>query len=339
MNKKIKRLSLTTALIHLLQNDYCLAKDKSLSNIFNEQNNLTGQYGTNQLDFYYHFNNLIKDPLILDEVQKYFPRNKFDSDEEAMFFYNKYFKVIADCGCGYTAVINSIFEYFNGREEDFLNTFNFPMYNMYNDNKIDYNYELLVLKFFNYVVLESHAEDYCLDDVIKYFEKDYYSYKLQLFQSNPDFQKKLPKDFHKYTKSDWDNWNKYTEERNNQFKILYNKWLEAENVYKNFGLPIEIELGDIKGFLKQYNIDINVDIKRTKKFFSINDILACHNFTLYKRNENGDIIDTIDHVSSHYVYISDITEDGKIIVSSWGKEYLFDNEESSWTYRLTLKYK
>lgn len=35
MNKKIKRLSLTVALIHLLQNDYCLAKDNSLSNIFN----------------------------------------------------------------------------------------------------------------------------------------------------------------------------------------------------------------------------------------------------------------------------------------------------------------
>ena len=60
---------------------------------------------------------------------------------------------------------NNIFSYFNGREEDFYKAFNFPMYTIYNDNIIDYNYELLVLKIFNFIVIESHTDDIYVSDI------------------------------------------------------------------------------------------------------------------------------------------------------------------------------
>ena len=38
------------------------------------------------------------------------------------------------------------------------------------------------------------------------------------------------------------------------------------------------------------------------------------------------------------IYVSGFIEDGKVIVSSWGNKYIFDEENSSWIYKLTLKY-
>lgn len=58
-------------------------------------------------------------------LQKYFPIDNFDSYEEAIYFYKRYFNIIAECGCGYVAIANSIFNYFEGREKDFQETFKF----------------------------------------------------------------------------------------------------------------------------------------------------------------------------------------------------------------------
>ena len=113
MNKKIKKLSITLALLYLLQNDnYALAETNNYTNIFNEQNDLSNQYGANQEVFDYHFNKLIIDELIWNEIQNYFPIENFDSYDEAIYFYKRYFNIIAECGCGYVAIANSIFNYF-----------------------------------------------------------------------------------------------------------------------------------------------------------------------------------------------------------------------------------
>ena len=300
-------------------------------------NDLSNQYGANQEVFDYHFNKLIIDELIWNEIQNYFPIENFDSYDEAIYFYKRYFNIIAECGCGYVAIANSIFNYFEGREQDFQETFKFPMYTIYDDNTIDYNYELLVLKVFNYSVITAQTDDYCINDIINYFLKDFYSEKIRIFLNNPENNKKLPDNLSDFTEEDWDNWHKYEEEREKKYKELYDKWVNAKNIYKNFGVSIDPNFADIKKFLQMYNMDVKVVLNSNKQYQE-GDIVACNNFSLYKVDENGEVTLAIDHVLSHYIYVSGFTEDGKVIVSSWGNKYIYDDENSSWVYKLTLKY-
>ena len=65
--------------------DLITGKLKDIS-IFDDENNNILQYGGNQTDFKYKFQELIKDKLIWEELQKYYPLELFDSEEEAYFF-------------------------------------------------------------------------------------------------------------------------------------------------------------------------------------------------------------------------------------------------------------
>ena len=117
--------------------------------IFDHENLNSKQYGANQEVFRTKFDQLINNPLIWEEMQRYYPVKKFEDKDEAMFFYRKYFDIIYDCGCGYAAAANYVFHMFEGRENDFYKAFGFPMYTI-NNNVIDFNYEIFMLKFFNY---------------------------------------------------------------------------------------------------------------------------------------------------------------------------------------------
>lgn len=140
--------------------------------IFDEENIETSQYGANQDDFDYHFNELIKDPLIYNELQKYYPINKFSSTSSAMYFYKELFNIIADYGCGYVCVANKVFHYFEGREEEFENTFGYPMYKVNYKGDIDFNYEIFILKFFNYSINNRNYKPVNYDDIIKGLTSD-----------------------------------------------------------------------------------------------------------------------------------------------------------------------
>lgn len=42
-------------------------------------------------------------------------------------------------------------------------------------------------------------------------------------------------------------------------------------------------------------------------------------------------------IGSHYLYITDITDDGKIVVSSWGKKFYLDDSNALWSQKILLK--
>ena len=111
---------------------------------------------------------------IWEEMQKYYPVDSFKSEGEAMFFYEKYFNIIYDCGCGYAAAANFIFHIFEGKEEEFQEKFGFPMYSM-TDKGIDFNYELMMLKFFNFLHLVTNDDSKAIRDFMK---KDMLEFKL-----------------------------------------------------------------------------------------------------------------------------------------------------------------
>ena len=169
------------------------------SSIFSPENSEIRQYGGNQNDFDYKFEELIVDERIWGEIQSVYPVEDFESREEALYFYSRYLQLIADVGCGYVAVANSIFLFFEGREKDFLDTFGFEMYEVREDGRIDYNYELLILKYFNYCVVCGNIKEYSKEDIINSFYKDFCSYRIELFQKLPEWNRKRGDDFASWT--------------------------------------------------------------------------------------------------------------------------------------------
>ena len=79
---------------------------------------------------------------------------------------------------------------------------------------------------------------------------------------------------------------------------------------------------------REYEISNNVSkIKngnKKGKYYRLND-------------ENGEIYELQEQIDSHYVFVSEITDDGKIIVSSWGEKYVFENSKANWTSKTLIK--
>ena len=84
-------------------NDY-----KEIS-IFDDENINSEQYGADQRVFRDNFNELIKDPIIWNILQKHLPVERFNSEDEALFVYKTHFKNLANNGCGYSTATNYIF--------------------------------------------------------------------------------------------------------------------------------------------------------------------------------------------------------------------------------------
>ena len=131
--------------------------------IFDEENLPSSQFGADQGSFDYNFTKLIRDPYILEELYNYFPISSFDSYADALDFYDKYFLTICESGCGYAAATNVIFKEYEGREKEFEETFGFPMYTVDDFGNIDFNYEVMMLKIFNY----TWARDNSGEDILK----------------------------------------------------------------------------------------------------------------------------------------------------------------------------
>ena len=136
-------------------------KSFSPISIFDDENEFEmNQYGASQMAFKDSFDNLIKDPLIWEEMQKYYPIDSFDSEDEAMEYYERYFNNITKTGCGFAAAANIVFKEFEGREKEFEEIFGYPMYTVDAGN-IDFNYEIFELSHFNY----NYAGKYALEQM------------------------------------------------------------------------------------------------------------------------------------------------------------------------------
>lgn len=336
----IKKLSITLALIKLLNSGSVAFAINKTNNtyIFNDKNIETVQYGGNQKDFNNKFDILIQDPLIWAEVQKYFPITEFESEKDAMFFYKKYFYQIYFFGCGHVAVVNSIFDYFQGQEQEFERLFGFPMYIIKGDGTIDYNYELLILKFFNYIAFDSDVYNYSKSDIEKCFARDLYYEKLNSFIQSPDYIQRTPSDYHLYSQEEKLEFHEKVRISEEFFHELYQKWLNSTNEYHELGLPIGVHLGDIKGFLNKYGLDVDVSLYYDNNFKPGN-IIVSDGFSLYKLDQNGKVINEFNNIKCHYVYVSEKGKNGMPIVSSFGNKYYFDNKNSNWTCRFKIIYK
>lgn len=90
---------------------------------------------------------------LYDIVRKYYP----SWDENQI---KDYLKKLNSEGCGYVAIVNTIFQHFEGREEEFERKFGFPMYG----ENGDLNYNRLIVDF--YSATDNHNRGWLFQDKI-----------------------------------------------------------------------------------------------------------------------------------------------------------------------------
>ena len=301
--------------------------------IFDKENIETNQYGASQVDFNARFNHIIKEQNIWREVQKYFPTSSFDSYNDAMDFYRTYFDQIGAVGCGYAAVTNFIFNLYEGRENEFQETFGFPMYLMLKDTA-DYNYELIMLKFFNFYNIDKAEDQEMAKENLK---KTFYENKLEsLKKEQKEYHAYARKEIKKWSIEEYNEWKIHDDEIEEAIEKYTEKYKKVKYNEPSYHLPLDRTLGYFSEFLAQYGIKIKTSVKDYAKKFNVGDIVASGNTTLYRLDQDGTIIGE-EEIDSHYFYITDITKDGKIIISSWGNMYIFDSKSADWATKVVIQ--
>ena len=249
--------------------------------IFGEYNVNAIQYGGSQMDFKYNIEKLLQDPLIIERLKEYFPNATMED-------YECYLLKICNVGCGYTALINSLFEQYEGREQEFLDKFGFPMYDIKEDGTIDYNYEYLILDYFNYVWGNS---GYSIEELYGDTGKDVQDGSLQEDQSYDKGKATgtIPK-----------------------IDQLFSSFLKEK-----YNIVSTIDVSNWSSATEDNYIDIYNSLKKDD---NTSIILSAAGIDLY--DMEGNLV--YSNVGGHAMYITGIAEDGKIKVSSWGEEYIVD---------------
>lgn len=297
--------------------------------IFDNDNIKTRQYGGNQRVFNeLHSDELLSNPYILEEMQTHFPVESFEFENEAMEFYKLYLKLLRNNGCGYVAAADYTFRLFEGKEDEFEKTFGYPMYT-YKDGKIDFNYEVFIIKFFNFSLLDMKDMG---EEIKNAIIKDVYDTTLYEYTTSEEYRRKRPDNFDEWSDEEWDEWEAFEETRRKHWKYLFDRYMNAKNRDLDLGIPVDASFGYFYTYLGLHGISLNAYCEfKADDEYEPDTIIASENFTLYGIDESGEKTETLENVGAHYVYITDITEDGKIIVSSWGRKYIFDNSGALWT--------
>ena len=209
-----------------------------------------GSYGGNQGQMESDFlNDPVRREEILSNLREYYPEM---TDKDAY----KYLAGLNTVGCGYVALVNSIFMQYEGKPTLFENTFGFPMY-----KDGDLNYDRLLL------------DMYATTD-----------------KSNMNIGKNgLP--------------SSTTEKSRNQ---IINNYLNSKGVYVT----------------TDYHANVNVNNYRSIVEKGGKVILSYHDDCMYDVNGVPHYLD-----GGHAISVTGITENGNMIVSSWGEVYTVNPSE------------
>ena len=264
--------------------------------IFGEYNLSTRQYGGSQMDLSkcVSLNSdgtyIFTDKYIYNILKKYFP-DASDHD------YYTYLQIIEHSACLYTACINSLFKQYEGKEEEFYETFGFPMYEVNSNGYIDYNYEKLIVEYYSYVESKLNLQVKDIDVASTKVESGT-SYSLALFS---EFLSQ---------------YNVNVDSGGNQYLInaayninCFSSLLTALNPF-----------GDLNESLKLTYLSTSNDT-------NAHMILSASNYNLYSVDNNKKGKFTGTGIGGHAMYVIGITDDGYLKVSSWGNEYAIDLSE------------
>lgn len=297
--------------------------------IFNPNNNYYTEFGGNQVELIINIENYIKDSKIRDIITKYYPEADLSADNLELLFYR-----MNSVGCGYVAAINTILKAYERRDEkDFYARFGFPPYILRKDELFvhqmykDYNYEYLFLDFFLYYAKNERGFN-TLEEAIGNTEEE------MEFRNNQAGDLALgDKDFVLEGMAGTNRVNvaevmqRYLAEKGIELNI--------ENKEVNNMLPFTLEDENfINKIIHKADDEVTlyrpISVEDIQKIISVSNqvIIAAENFTLYYPYDldgNGKYDDVYNsNIGGHAMVATGTTDEGKIIVSSWGKEYLLD---------------
>lgn len=304
-NKKIEKLS--TDFIEDLNlsnslNEFIDSLKRNILNkyyIFSLNSNKTNQFGANQGDFFYNNTQLLRDTKVQEIIKAYFPEATIEQMEELLISINS-------VGCGYAALTNSIFAQFTGKEEEFEEIFGFPMYTEDENGNIDFNYEYLMLDIYCFKHKDNSAAGADLSP-------------LELTLESPESYEEFGADELSYFKE-------YLKSKNIDGSADIEYFVSNEEVYEEY-------FSDAKNYHK---IDEIYDFIREKLRDNSKEIIINvggsqftqdnETWTLYDYTDRENYDKTIINSSSagHAMSIVGITSDNKLIVSSWGKQYILE---------------
>lgn len=195
---------------------------------------------------------------IAEIIRRYYP-DYSDKDIE------NYLDKLNSEGCGYVALINTIFNQYAGRTDDFERTFGFPMY----DRDGDLNFDLMLVDF--YAAMDNHHPVLGMDVIF-----------------------------------------------------------EAEDSSSTEGYGTTVDTREYRWEKYLQDRGVNVDVHKV--------YVTVENFKALSRN--GEIIIGINPVilydedgkrlyanGGHAMTVTGVTEDGRFVVSSWGKKYYIKPNE------------
>lgn len=218
-------------------------------------------------------------------------------------------------GCGYVALVNTLFLEFPGSEAEFEQIYGFPM----RDKDGNYNFNQMLIDIYcktddKYFLTEDSGKNALICDVLG----DY--------QDNPA---KFEKDYGvKYDP----NSETIPDEVSNAILARYDGEVAS---YKAEGTTIYSQENRLLAYLHEKGIDANVNCSSssTMSVDSVKNTLESG--TVVKLSlgkgtqfcdENGKVQQTLG--GGHAVLITGVTDDGRYIISSWGNQYYVDPSQT-----------
>lgn len=305
------------------------SNEKSFANLDDYDNTTTtfdyepsnGGYGGNQGDMAYHKIGwqflrwrLGEDEELFDFVRRYPQYADYSQKEIAQLM-----KQMNKEGCGYISMVNSIFVAYEGREAEFEKTFGFPMY----DEKGKANY--------NRLFIDIYAET---DD--KFYLNESYGYIALL---NTISQSMTEEEFIKqYGCPATDENGFFTQEAKDAIMAQY----DGQDVvsYKHSGNSCYTMENRFETYMHEKGINgssqvvTSLTVEQIQEYMDNESIVTVNasDFNLYDGNGK------IKHkdVGGHAMTVTGVTEDGRLIVSSWGeKYYIYPTEDIIDSYIVT----
>ena len=301
--------------------------------IYDPNNNYYTEFGGNQGELIMNIENYIEDPKIREIITKYYPEADLSADNLELLFYR-----MNSVGCGYIAGINTILRAYeaSGHDElDFYARFGFPPYdlrtNQVSGHKMDkdYNYEYLFLDFFLYSAKNVRGFN-TLEEAIGNTEEEIAIRNGQAGDLALDDEDFKIEGMHGLYLSDLTPLIFYLKEKGINMEMDYGEMSRSIRVepgterYEEFRSQMSYEVPDGTPL----NAPITVDDFRNFLNEGKQVIISAKNFTLYYPDDvdgNGKYDDIYQsNIGGHAMCVVGVTEDDKLIVSSWGNEYLFE---------------
>ncbi len=282
-------------------------KEEEINGIFSDLNYYAYQYGGDQHYFAYNVEELLEDEWVTDFLKEKYPdANELD--------YYLFFQQLTNCGCGYVAMSNFIFEQFEGKEDLFKEYFGYDMYTVNENGLKNYNYKYLTLELFSY-----YWSGHDITEIYDYLGKEIPNLTVENFDEK---EKKIDECLDEYDDFDGSTileraecLEKFLKEKlpsnfEYSYEELYFPYEKADALIGADKIVYDMTLNNIKKELEQGRF---LELSASGYDLYLIDSTTGERGKRVHKNGGG-----------HAMTITGVTKSGDLIVSTWGKKLIVD---------------